>query len=86
MKPLFASKGQVYRRSARGLYHPKEVQDDEYDSDHDQSVNPTAGLREAWTYVPTEKAQQPQDYQNHDNGPQHEISPFECSIRSHPVG
>jgi hypothetical protein len=38
------------------------VQYDEYDSDNDQKVNPTAGLREAWTYVPTEKAEQPQYY------------------------
>jgi hypothetical protein len=41
---------------ARGLHYIKEVQYDEYDSDNDQSVNPTAGAREPWTYVPTEKA------------------------------
>jgi hypothetical protein len=39
-------------------------------------MNPAACLREAWTYVPTEKAEQPQYYQNYDDGPQHEISPF----------
>jgi len=48
-------------RSARGLHHPNEVQYDEYDGDNDQSVNPTAGLWEPWTDVPTEKAEQPQD-------------------------
>jgi hypothetical protein len=62
---------------ARGLYHPKEVQYDEYDGDNDQSMNPTACFREAWTNVPAEKAEQPQDYQNHDDSPQHEISPFD---------
>jgi hypothetical protein len=35
------------------------VQYDEYDGDNDQKVNPTAGLWEVWTYVPTEKAEQP---------------------------
>jgi hypothetical protein len=44
-------------------------------------VNPIARARESWTYVPTEKAEQPQDYQNYDNGPQHEISPFEGSLK-----
>jgi hypothetical protein len=39
-------------------------------------VNPIAGAREVWNYVSTEKAEQPQDYQNYDDSPQHEISPF----------
>jgi hypothetical protein len=51
------------------------VQNDEYDSDDDQKVNPTAELRESWTDISTEKAEQPQDYQNHDDSPQHRISP-----------
>jgi hypothetical protein len=38
------------------------VQYDEYDGDNDQSVDPIAGGRDAWTYVPTEKAEQPQYY------------------------
>jgi hypothetical protein len=50
------------RRSARSSQYPKEVQYDQYDGDNDQSVNPTAGLREAWTYVPAEKPEQPQYY------------------------
>ena len=55
----------------------KQVQYDEYDGDNDQSVNPTACAREAWADVSTEKAEQPQDDQNHDDNPQHKISPFE---------
>ena len=47
---------------ASGLKHPKEVQYDEYDGDNEQSMNPIPGAREAWTYVPTEKAEQPKYY------------------------
>jgi hypothetical protein len=53
------------------------VQYDEYDGDYDQSMDPTACFREAWAYVSTQKAEQPQYYQNYDDSPQHEISPFE---------
>jgi hypothetical protein len=54
------------------------VQYDEYDGDHDQSVDPIAGFRETRTDVPTEKAEQPKNYQNDDDKPDqgHEISPF----------
>jgi hypothetical protein len=45
-------------------------------------VNPTARFWEAGTNVPTEKADQPKDYKNYDDRPQHKISPFECSIES----
>jgi hypothetical protein len=55
----------------------QKVQNDEYDDDDDQNMNPTASLWESWTYVPTEKTEQPQDKQDHDDSPQHEISPFE---------
>ena len=51
-----------FQRSARDLHHPKEVQYDEYDGDNDQNMDPTACLWESWTYVPTEKAEQPQYY------------------------
>jgi len=61
----------------RVLQHTKKVQYDEYDSDYNQGVDPAAGLWEAWTYVPAEKAEQPQYYQNYDDGPNHDISPFE---------
>jgi len=40
----------------------KQVQNNEYDGDNDQRVNPTACLRESWAYVPAKKAEQPQDY------------------------
>jgi hypothetical protein len=53
------------------------VQNDEYDHDNNQNVNPIAGARESWAYVPTQEAEQPQDEQNHYDSPQHEISPFE---------
>jgi hypothetical protein len=42
------------RRSAKRLHHPKEVQYDEDDGDHDQRVNPTACGRKSWVYIPTE--------------------------------
>jgi hypothetical protein len=58
------------------IHHPKELQDKEYDGDDDQSVNPAASFREARTDIATEKTEQPQDYKNNDNGPQHKISPF----------
>jgi hypothetical protein len=54
----------------------KQVQYDEYDGDNDQNMNPTAGLREPWADVPTEKAKQPQNDYNYDDSPQHKISPF----------
>jgi hypothetical protein len=65
-----------FQRSA-ALHDPQQVQNDENDRDNDQKMDPTARLREARAYVPTEKAEQPQHYQNYDNSPQHEISPFE---------
>jgi hypothetical protein len=46
--------------ATRGLYHVQEVQYDEDQGDYDQRVNPIAGARESWTYVPTEKPEQPQ--------------------------
>jgi len=45
-------------RNAIGLRYPNEAQDGEYDNDNDQNVNPTAGAREHWTIVPTQKAEQ----------------------------
>jgi hypothetical protein len=65
-----------YRRSARDLNDIQQLQDDEDQSNNDQRMNPTTGLREPWTNIPTEKAEQPQNYQNHDYSP-HKISPFE---------
>ena len=71
----FDRPGQIVE--ALEVYNPKQFQYDEYDGDNDQKVDPTASAREAWTYVPTEETEQPQYYENHDNSPQHEISPFE---------
>jgi hypothetical protein len=67
------------RQSARGLepHHSKEIQYNEYDGDDEQDVDHVAGLRETRADAPAEKAEQPQHDQNHDDSPQHEISPFE---------
>jgi hypothetical protein len=59
------------------------VQYDEDDGDYDQRVDPIACAREAWTYISTEKAEQPQYYENHDDSPQHKISPFKRSFGSY---
>lgn len=53
-------------RTTSGLNHPKELQHQEYDGDNDQRVNPTTCLRKPWAYIPTEKAEKPQYYQNYD--------------------
>jgi hypothetical protein len=45
-----------------GSNHLKQVQDDQNDGNYDQNMDPTSCLREAWAYVPTEKAKQPQYY------------------------
>jgi hypothetical protein len=57
------------------LYDPQQAQYDKYDGNNEQRMNPTACLGETWNYAPAEKAEQPQDHQNYDNSPQHEISP-----------
>jgi len=61
------------------------VQYDEYDGDNDQCMDPTAGLREAWADSATEKAEQPQDDQDYNDSPQHEVSPFEWFNGCQPV-
>jgi hypothetical protein len=63
-------------RSVPFLHHPKEVQDDEYDGNDDQRVDPTSGSRESWADIPAEKAEKPQYYQDDDDSPQHEIFPL----------
>jgi hypothetical protein len=40
-------------------------------------MNPTAASRKTRADVRPEKAEQPQDKQDYDDSPQHEISPFE---------
>jgi hypothetical protein len=63
------------------IYDPQESQNDEDDGNHQQGMNPTTGLREARADVSTEKAKQPEDEQDNNNGPQHEISPFQQFVR-----
>jgi hypothetical protein len=53
------------------------MQDDQDNCDNDQNMDPTAGFWKTRTDSPTEKPEQPQDEQYYDDGPQHEISPFE---------
>jgi hypothetical protein len=59
------------------LQDSKQVQYDQYDRKYDQDVHPAAGFWETWTYIPTKKAEQPNNYQNDDDNPneRHEISP-----------
>jgi hypothetical protein len=58
------------------------VQNNQDYGDNDQSMNPSAGAREAWANARTDKAKQPQNDENDDDCPQHEISPFTGSIGS----
>jgi hypothetical protein len=51
------------------------LQYDQDQRDNDQGMNPIAGAREPRAHAPAEKSKQPQDNQNDDDGPQHEISP-----------
>ena len=60
--------------------HPKKVQYDKDDSDNEQRMNPTACFRKPWADIATQKAEQPQYYQNDDDRPQHEISPYRWLI------
>jgi hypothetical protein len=45
-------------------------------------MNPTACFREPWADVRSQKAEKPQYYQNDDDRPQHEISPYKWLISS----
>jgi hypothetical protein len=62
------------------LNYAKQVQNDQDHSDDDQNVNPGTKVWQGWNYDRAKKAQQPQDNQNHDDYPQHEVSPFEWSL------
>jgi hypothetical protein len=64
-------------RTADWLHYPKQVQDDQYDCNDDQNMDPTTGFWEARTDPPTEEAKQPKDEQYYNDCPQHKISPFE---------
>jgi len=60
-KAVYSTALPIFQTSTRYLHYPKEVQYNEDNDDNNQNVNPTACLREAWIYAPTEKAEQPQD-------------------------
>jgi hypothetical protein len=66
-----------FSRRSPDLYDMQKVQNNQYNHDNEQNMDPAACFWKSWTNVPTEKAEQPQDNQDHDDGPQHEISPFE---------
>ncbi len=40
-------------------------------------MDPTACFRKAWADVSTQKTEQPQDDENYDDSPKHEITPFD---------
>jgi hypothetical protein len=45
-------------------------------------MDPAASLREAGADIPAKSTEQPEDEQNYDDGPQHEISPFRTNYKS----
>jgi hypothetical protein len=49
------------RKADLEVRDPQQPQNNEDDRDHDQDMDPTAGLREAGANVPPEKAEQPED-------------------------
>jgi len=56
MKISSSSTGLVKSQKFERSYHSEEAQDDKYDGNYEQSMDPTAGFWEARAYVPTEKA------------------------------
>jgi hypothetical protein len=54
----------------------QQAQNNQNDNNNDQRMDPAAGSRKSWADSAAEKAQQPQNKQDYDNGPNHEISPF----------
>ena len=58
----------------------KQVQNDQDDRNDEQGMDPASSTREPWADVPAQKSDQPQHKQDHDNSPNHEISPFELPI------
>lgn len=53
--PVFGSPN--YVKIIVGLYDPQQVQNDEYDGNNEQCVDPTACLRETWANAPAEIAE-----------------------------
>jgi hypothetical protein len=54
----------------------QQTQNNKNDGNNDQNMDPSASLRKSWTDIPTEKAKQPENHQDYNYRPQHEISPF----------
>lgn len=46
-------------------------------------MDPTACFRKAWADVSTQKTEQPQDDENYDDSPEHEITPFDVLAEWH---
>jgi hypothetical protein len=57
------------------VYCPKELQDDKDNHNHNQDMDPVTGARKPWAEISAEEAEQPQDEQNYDDGPQHVMPP-----------
>jgi len=68
-----------------GLQHPQQVQNDQYDGDDDQCVNPITGAREIWTDIPPKEAEQPKHNQDDDDGPKHDVTPSYLGNENHRV-
>jgi hypothetical protein len=59
------------------LYDMQKGQNDQDDSDHDQGMDPASAIRPVVIPgTPTEETKQPENKQDYDNSPQHELSPF----------
>jgi hypothetical protein len=57
-------------------------QNDQDDSDHDQGMDPASAIRPVVIPgTPTEETKQPENKQDYDNSPQHEISPFDDPLK-----
>jgi hypothetical protein len=85
-----ANSDDFIRRIASDLNYMKQVQNDQDDRNNDQGMDPTASLRDPWTDVRPKITEQPQDQQNDDDSPQHEISPYkryeEYAMQIQPAG
>jgi hypothetical protein len=66
-----------FSNEALEVYQPKKLQDDEDDGDNDQNVYPTADFREPRADAPAEEAEQPENNEHDDDGPQHGVPPLE---------
>jgi hypothetical protein len=64
------------------LQNSQHIQNDKDERDDEQCMDEVTGFGNTRTDVAAQKAEQPQDEQNDNNSPQHEISP---SLKS-PIG